>query len=301
MNLNHFIPVLAGFFHLFLGIYVFSLKPRQKLQTLFLFLNLCMALWLCIQGLRGLFPLEYRNFGLNITFLPMSVGTFILYLLCKKMENVRQKIPAWILILGIVGFSYFTWASFSQRMVVLENPDTFVFDFSLNYHLIIYFSTFWVLLSAWIILKRIRLKRGDDRVRLFFVLLGSIVGLPITLMFIYFLPFLGIYKAYLSSLGLSVCSVCWAVAILHYDAFEIKAGLIQGQKTSFINRVASKPFLKLLGKLDPMRFVQKSSKAKEEITRQILIQDFHLAENTGEISVDERAKILSRRFGKYFK
>ncbi|MBE8352086.1 hypothetical protein IQA78_16400, partial [Leptospira borgpetersenii serovar Hardjo-bovis] len=88
---------------------------------------------------------------------------------------------------------------------------------------------------------------------------------------------------------------------LHYDAFEIKAGLIQGQKTSFINRVASKPFLKLMGKLDPMRFVQKSSKAKEEITRQILIQDFHLAENTGEISVDERAKILSRRFGKYFK
>ncbi|EQA63503.1 hypothetical protein LEP1GSC062_2521 [Leptospira alexanderi serovar Manhao 3 str. L 60] len=50
-----------------------------------------------------------------------------------------------------------------------------------------------------------------------------------------------------------------------------------------------------------MRFVQKSSKAKEEITRQILIQDFHLAESTGEISVDERVKILSRRFGKYFK
>ncbi len=64
-------------------------------------------------------------------------------------------------------------------------------------------------------------------------------------------------------------------AILHYDAFEIKAGLIQGRKISFINRVASKPFLKLMRKLDPMRFVQKSSKAKEEITRQILIQDFH--------------------------
>ncbi|EMF82736.1 putative membrane protein [Leptospira weilii serovar Topaz str. LT2116] len=301
MNLNHFIPILTGLLHLSFGIYVFSLRPRQKLQTLFLLLNLCIALWLCIQGLRGLFPLEYRNLGLNITFLPMSVGTFISYLICKKMENVGQKIPVWILILGIVGFSYFTWACFSERMVVLENPDTFTFNFSLNYHLIIYFSIFWVLLSGWIIFKKMLLKRGNDRVRLFFVLLGSIVGLPITLMFIYFLPFLGIYKAYLSSLGLSVCSVCWAVAILHYDAFEIKASLIQGQKISFINRVASKPFLKLMRKLDPMRFVQKSSKAKEEITRQILIQDFHLAENTGEISVDERAKILSRRFGKYFK
>ncbi len=88
---------------------------------------------------------------------------------------------------------------------------------------------------------------------------------------------------------------------MHYDAFEIKAGLIPGRKISFINRVVSKPFLKLMRKLDPMRFVQKSSKAKEEITRQILIQDFHLAESTGEISVDERVKILSRRFGKYFK
>ncbi|KXZ32755.1 LIC10906 family membrane protein [Leptospira santarosai] len=301
MNLNHFIPILTGFLHLSFGIYVFSLKPRQKLQTLFLLLNVCMALWLCIQGLRGLFPIEYRNFGLNITFLPMSVGTFISYLLCKRMENVGQKIPVWILTLSIVGFSYFTWASFSQKMVVLENPDTFVFDFSLNYHLIVYFSTFWVLLSTWIILRKMLLKRGNDRVRLFFILLGSTSGLPITLIFIYFLPFLGIYKAYLSSLGLSICSVCWAVAILHYDAFKIKASLIQGQEIPFINRVASKPFLKLMGKLDPMRFVQKSSKEKEEITKQILIQDFHLAESTGEISIDKRARILSKRFGKYFK
>ncbi|EMY76002.1 putative membrane protein [Leptospira weilii serovar Ranarum str. ICFT] len=286
---------------MFFGIYVFSLKPRQKLQSLFLLLNLCMALWLCIQGLRGTLPLEYRNFGLNITFLPMSIATFILYLLCKKMENVGQKIPIWSRILGIVGFSYFAWASFSQRMVVLGDPNTFVFDFSLNYHLIIGFSIFWVLLSLLAILKRMRLKRGNDKVRLFFLLFGSLFALPVTLMFIYFLPFLGIYKAYLSSLGLSIGSLCWAVAILHYDAFEIKASLIQGQRISMINRLASKPFLKLMGKLDPMRFVQKSSKEKQEITKQILIQDFYLAENTGEISVDERAKILSKRFGKYFK
>ncbi|WP_036041737.1 LIC10906 family membrane protein [Leptospira alstonii] len=301
MNLNHLIPVLTGFLHLFFGIYVFSLKPRQKLQTLFLFLNICMALWLCIQGLRGQFPPEYRNFGLNITFLPMSMATFILYLLCKKMENGSQKIPIQSLVLGIIGFSYFTWASFSQKMVVLGDPNTFVFDLSLNYHLIIGFSSFWVLLSFVAILKKMRLKRGNDKVRLFLILLGSLFAMPVTLTFIYLLPFLGVYKAYLSSLGLSIGSLCWAVAILHYDAFEIKASLIQGQRISMINRLASRPFLKLMGKLDPMRFVQKSSKAKEEITKQILIQDFYLAENTGEISVDERAKILSRRFGKYFK
>ncbi|EMM98226.1 LIC10906 family membrane protein [Leptospira noguchii] len=301
MNLNHLIPVLAGFLHLFFGMYVFSLKPRQKLQTLFLFMNICMALWLCIQGLRGLFPLEYRNFGLNITFLPMSIATFIYYILCKKMENPDQKISIWIQVAGLIGFLYFTWASLNQKMVVLGDPNTFVFDFSLNYHLIIIFSVFWVALSAWTILKKMLVKRGNDRVRLFFVLLGFMFAYPMTLVFIYFLPFLGIYKAYLSSLGLSIGSICWAIAILHYDAFKIKAGLIQGQRVSFINRLASKPFLTLMGKLDPMRFIQKSSREKEELTKQILIQDFYLAENTGEISVDERAKILSKRFGKYFK
>ncbi|MCG6192206.1 hypothetical protein LFX25_02975 [Leptospira sp. FAT2] len=301
MNPNILIPIFTGLLHLLLGVYVFRLKPRQRTQSIFLVFNSFMFVWLLIQGLRILLPLEYRSYALNITFLPMAFSPFTLYILCAKIGQPDKKIPAWILILGFLGLSYFTYACLFHEMAELKNPQYFVFDFNLNYHALVVFCSFWMLLSIYAVLRKMIVQRGDFKVRLFLVLLGAILAMPITMVFVYFLPLMGIFKPYLSSIGLVVASVLWAVAILHYDAFEIKAGVYTGVDLPLINRVASSGFLKLMEKLDPMRFIQKSSKEKEEITKQILIQDYNLAVNTGELSVEKRAKILSKKFGKYFR
>ncbi|MGJ4754349.1 LIC10906 family membrane protein [Leptospira kmetyi] len=301
MNPNILIPIFTGLLHLFLGIYVFRLKPRQKTQSIFLVFNLLMFIWLFIQGFRILLPPEYRSYALNITFLPMAFSPFTLYVLCAKIGQPDKKIPAWAGILGASGLLYFTYACLFHKMAELKNPQYFVFEFNLNYHALVVFCSFWMLLAIYAVLRKMITYRGDFKVRLFLVLLGAILAMPITMVFVYFLPMLGVFKPYLSSVGLILASVLWAVAILHYDAFKIKAGVYAGVDVPYINRVASNGFLKLLEKLDPMRFVQRSSKEKTEITKQILIQDYNLAMNTGELSVEERAKILSKKFGKYFR
>ncbi|TGM98347.1 LIC10906 family membrane protein [Leptospira yasudae] len=303
MNLNILIPGIAGLIHLVFGIYVFRLnrQRRQTTQRFFLYLNLLLAAWLFTQAFRNLLPIEYRNLALNITFLPIAYATFVLYSLCKKIEHPQKRIPIWSSIFGFLGLSYITSICLSQRMGTLKDPYNFIFDFNLHYHLMVVYLVFWMIMAIYAIARKMIVQRGDFKVRLFLVMLGALLALPITMLFVYFLPLLGLYKPYLSSLGLILASIFWAVGILHYDAFEIKSSLIRGQDIPLINKAASKGFIKLLEKLDPIRFLQKRTKEKAEITKEILIQDYNLATGSGELSVEKRAEILSKKFGKYFK
>ncbi|XDD49598.1 histidine kinase N-terminal 7TM domain-containing protein [Leptospira sp. WS92.C1] len=301
MNLNMLFTMFAGILHFFFGVYVFRLKPRQKAQKIFFLLSLLLSLWLFIQAFRGLLPPEYRNLALNLNFLPMCFLPVVLYLLFSTIEDIKKKTPLWISAIGVIGLAYFTYACIFQKMASLEDPVSFGYEFNLNHHLLVLYSLFWLILTVPSLMKKMLIKRGDFKVRLFLILVGAFLAVPGTIVFSYILPFLGIYKAYLSSIGLAIGSILWAVAILHYDAFKIKAGVIEGADMSLINRAASGGFLKLMEKLDPMRFIQKSSKAKAELTKQILIQDYNLASNTGEFSVEKRAKMLSQKFGKYFR
>ncbi|RHX85416.1 LIC10906 family membrane protein [Leptospira stimsonii] len=301
MNPNLYIPAFAGLSHFFFGIYVFRLKPRQSAQTIFFVLNLLLSLWMLIQVGRGFLPIPLRNLALNLTFLPISFAPFTLYLLFKKIENKDKGIPVWTLIVNFFGSAFVLYTCLSLKMATLKDPEKFIFDLNLNYHFLVAYLCFWMLLAIGTVTRTMLVKRGDFKVRLFLVLLGAALVLPITTAFVYFLPLFGIYKPYLSSIGLIFASILWAIAILHYDAFEIKAEVLEGREVLLLNRAASFGFLKLLEKLDPMRFVQKSAHEKEEITKQILIQDYNLASRTGELSVEKRARILSKKFGKYFK
>ncbi|MBM9500565.1 hypothetical protein JWG44_09935 [Leptospira sp. 201903071] len=301
MNPNIFFPILTGLLHFSFGVYVFRLKPKQHIQGSFLILSLLLSMWLMILGFREFLPISYRNIALNITFLPISFAPFVLYYLCSKLENPRKKIPIWAIVTASFGQSYIVFTCISQNMATLKDPENFIFDFNANYHILVLYLVFWVVLSIYTVTRKMVIQRGEFKVRLFLVLIGALLALPLTTLFVYFLPLLGFYKPYLSSIGLIISSIFWAVAILHYDAFRIKSGVLKGEKVTFINRLASGGFLKLLQKLDPMRFIQKRSKEKAEITKEILIHDYNLAINRGELSVEKRAEILSKKFGKYFK
>ncbi|MBM9502914.1 hypothetical protein JWG44_21920 [Leptospira sp. 201903071] len=301
MNLNILFPTIAGIIHISFGIYVFNLKPKQKTQSIFLFLNFLLSTWMIIQAFRVFLPVEYRNIALNITFLPISYATFTLFALSSKIENPGKRLPTWSYLLGFFGLTYITFTCLTQRMATLKDPQNFIFDLNLNYHLLVLYLVFWMVLAICAVTRKMLITRGDFKVRLFLVLLGAMLALPLTTIFVYFLPLFGIYKPYLSSVGLIIASIFWAVAILHYDAFQIKSKVIKGEDLPMINKAASGGFLRVLEKLDPMRYIQKSSKQKAEITKEILIQDYNLATNTGELSLEKRAQILSKKFGRYFK
>lgn len=300
-NFNMTLSVLTGTVHLLFGIYVFRLKPRQKTQVLFLILSVLLSIWFFIQGFRVLLPLEYRNFALNINFIPISYAPFTLYILCAKLVDPAKRISTWAYITAALGLSYFTFACFFEKMATLNNPENFVYELNLHYHLYVLYLVFWVVLAIYTVVKKMFVRRGDSKVRLFLILLGAILVLPLTTLFVYFLPLFGIFHPSLSSFGLTISSIIWGVAILHFDAFEIKLEELKGRKIPFINKAASKSIMLLFRKLDPLRFIQKTSKQRTEITKQILIHDYNLITEKGELSVEKRAQTLSKKFGKYFK
>lgn len=295
------LSVSTGILHLILGVYVFRLKIHQKTKKYFLFLSLQLSLWLLIQGFRTLLPIEYRNIALNLNFMPMLSAPFILYLLCTKFEYPEKSIPFWAHCIALIGFCYFSFNCISEKMATLKDPENFIYDINANYHFFVLYLVFWMSLSIRALTRKMLIRRGDFKVRLFLVLIGAVLSLHSTVLFTYFLPLLGIFKPSLSSIGLLVSCIFWGIGILHFDAFEIKFNIIKGEYVPWINRIASVGFLKLLAKMDPMRFIQKNLKARTAITKEILIQDYNLATNTGELSLEKRARILSRKFQKYFK
>lgn len=295
------LSVSTGILHLIFGVYVFRLKSYQKAQKYFLFLSLHLSLWLLIQGFRTLLPIEYRNLALNLNFIPMSFAPFTLYVLCTKFEYSEKPIPFWAYCIAFIGLCYFSFNCISERMATLKDPENFIYDINANYHFFVLYLVFWMVLSIRAVTHKMLVCRGDFKVRLFFVLIGAVLSLHSTVIFTYFLPLLGIFKPSLSSIGLLVSCILWGIGILHFDAFEIKSDIIKGEYVPWINRVASVGFLRLLAKMDPIRFIQKNLKSKTAVTKQILIQDYNLASNAGELSLEKRARILSKKFGRYFK
>ncbi|MBW0433733.1 hypothetical protein HGB47_08900 [Leptospira yasudae] len=301
MGLSNLLSVSTGLLHLLFGVYAFRLKGNRIVQNYFLLLNLELSIWLLIQGLRVLVPLEYRNLALNLNFIPISFVPFTLYVLCKKMEASESKIPIWASIIAFVGLGYFAFNCITQRMAKMKDPENFIYEINVNYHLYVFYLIFWTVLTIFEVSRKMLTKRGDFKVRLFFILIGAILALHSTTFFVYILPLFGVFKPWLSSIGLLVSCLLWGVAVLHFDAFQIKTKIIEGADVPLINKAASWGFLRILARLDPMRYIQKSSKEKAAITKEILIQDYDLTSNSGEFSVDKRAELLSKKFGKYFK
>ncbi|WP_319936854.1 LIC10906 family membrane protein [Leptospira sanjuanensis] len=301
MGLSNLLSIVTGLLHFLFGVYTFRLKGNRIVQNYFLLLNFELSLWLLIQGFRVLVPLEYRNLALNLNFIPILFVPFTLYVLCKKLENSESRIPIWASLIAFVGLGYFVFNCVTQRMANMKDQEKFVYEINVNYHLYVLYLIFWTGLSIFEVSHKMLRKRGDFRVRLFFFLIGAILALHSTTFFVYILPLFGIFKPWLSSIGLLISCLFWGIAILHFDAFEIKAKIIGGADVPLIHKAASWSFLRILARLDPMRFIQKSSKEKAAITKEILIQDYDLTSKSGELSVDKRAELLSKKFGKYFK
>ncbi len=80
-------------------------------------------------------------------------------------------------------------------------------------------------------------RSGDERIRSFLMLTGLVIALSVSIIFVYILPLMGLFKAYYSALGLLPFAIFGAVAILHYDAFKIRELVMNGSSLPLLNRV----------------------------------------------------------------
>ncbi|EMO61331.1 hypothetical protein LEP1GSC133_0759 [Leptospira borgpetersenii serovar Pomona str. 200901868] len=136
-------------------------------------------------------------------------------------------------------------------------------------------------------------KRGDERIRSFLMLSGILIALLFAIIFCYILPlnniFLGVYSAF----GLLIFAILWSVAILHYDAFEIRELVIEGAPTPILSRIFSFCVLGLYRIMDGHGYHLKLIASKALVTMNIADKHFDLAIRYPTLERLERAKLVA--------
>ncbi|RHX83192.1 hypothetical protein DLM78_22985 [Leptospira stimsonii] len=108
---------------------------------------------------------------------------------------------------------------------------------------------------------------------------GIILTLTFAIIFIYILPLMGIFYAYWSSIGVLISILLWAMAILHFDAFETRSFIMRNpyvarRQIPILSRYTFKPILALHRLLDPLDYRIKLRNSRVEIVRYLL--HYHL-------------------------
>ncbi len=98
-----------------------------------------------------------------------------------------------------------------------------------------------------------------------------------------------------------ISSLFWAVAILHYDAFEIREHIIEGDShLPLLNRISSIPMLKLFQILDPEEYCNKIVLSKTNVILNVtsVFDELKSREEAKKLNTKERAELLARIFNR---
>ncbi|AXR61950.1 hypothetical protein DQM68_15990 [Leptospira mayottensis] len=121
----------------------------------------------------------------------------------------------------------------------------------------------------------------------------------VSLIFVYILPLHGYFFASNSAFGILISSLFWAVAILHYDAFEIREHIIEGEnRLPLLNRISSFLMLKLFQILDSEEYNNRIVLSKANVILNVtsVFDDLKSREEAKRLNAKERAEVLARIF-----
>ncbi|RHX90194.1 hypothetical protein DLM76_21010 [Leptospira yasudae] len=282
MDVIHYASFFCSFAVLFLGVYVFRVgeKGHPKIKPNFLALTIALALWLFGSGIRNLIPVDLIGAVPNwiltsVVPVPFLLKELTQCLLVKDYLKSKQ-----FQILEFLFLGYLIVAGVSSNLIEVDQQDVSVFRPLFAYHLLIAYSFFYVGVSIyWMFREAIRSK-GIVRVRSSLLILGTLLGFLITILFVYILPHFGIFKGYLSSLGILGWVFFWAIAILQYDAFETRAIILRSRflakrEIPLLSRISFRPVLVLHSILDPLDYRLQLRNSRVEVVNYIM--QYHMA------------------------
>ncbi|EKR64704.1 putative membrane protein [Leptospira weilii str. 2006001853] len=300
MDFSNYLCIGVSLYIFFLGMYIFRFPDRKKIQRYFLTLSGFFSIWISAFVIRQFISYEYRHYAFDWMLIPTIFFPILFDRIVSLISNPDHKSPKWQLVTISIFVMYFLWAAISCSFSILDDKDGFKYTSTIHYHILIGYQIGFVGYNILKLIRSIFLFSGEQRVRLTLMVIGVFVILIFALIFIYILPLLGIFYGFLSSIGALIFFTLWAVAILQYNAFEIKAAVLSGQKVSFFNRVVLIPFLILFRYLDPNEFRDKSIAFKIALTTDMLYTDMNLLFNT-DFELDRRAEVLARKYYRYIK
>ncbi|TGL81448.1 LIC10906 family membrane protein [Leptospira yasudae] len=282
MDVIYYASLFCSFAVLFLGIYVFRVgeKRHPKIKPNFLALTFALALWLFGSGIRNLIPIDLIGVAPNWILTAVIPVPFLLKELTQCLlakGNLKSK-QFQILEFSFLG--YLIIAGLSSNLIETDKQNISVFRPLFSYHLLIAYSIFYVGISIyWMLYEAIRSK-GIVRVRSSLLVLGTLSGFLITILFVYILPLFGIFKGYLSSLGILAWVLFWAIAIVQYDAFETRAIILRSRflakrEIPLLSRISFRPVLVLHSILDPLDYRLQLRNSRVEVVNYIM--QYHMA------------------------
>ncbi|EQA35740.1 hypothetical protein LEP1GSC047_0229 [Leptospira inadai serovar Lyme str. 10] len=252
---------------------------------------------------RDLLPIEIRPFAFDWMLLPSIFIPSTLNSIIRELKGKKGDLP----LLQRVGslahailLSYFVYCSCFCKFSILIDSKNFYYRSTFNYHLLLIYATAVLGFCIVTLGNLIRVSNGSTRVRMILLLSGITVSLLFALVFIYFLPLIQIFHTNLVSVGTIISLCLWAIAILQYDAFEIKDQLLMGQKIPFLVRVSLPAVLLLYHLADPNDYTEKILDIRSQIASSLIEFNYELVTRTS-LEGDEKSRVIAEQFGRYFK
>ena len=281
------------------GAYILRIGPRKPVQKYFFLLCLFLSLWCSAFALRGLVPVEYRNLALNLTAIPSIFAPYIFFRLVRSIAG-EEKINKVFLFLNLLIVLYFVLCGLSSSFGKLTDPETFQAEGFINYHLLNLYCGLFLTWSIFLMANNCYRTKGMVKVQSVLLLAGSLLALLICLSFVYFLPFQGINRSYLSSFGVAIFLFLWSIAIIQYDVFEIREDLLQGNTVSFLNRLTWKPVLMLYRIIDSEDYNSRLFLSQRNALAEIVGYDYYLLSKISS-SEEEILEALWVKFRNYLR
>ncbi|TGK39187.1 hypothetical protein EHQ13_06200 [Leptospira gomenensis] len=297
MLYSPFVSIFCSISTLFLGVYVFQKADfeQRRVRLYFLILTLCLSIWVLGSGLRNLFPSELLRVApnwilLSTILVPISLHELVCFLTKDKYKpSITRRIIEFIVL------SFLFHSGISSNLIAVSESSISVYTPLPAYHILISYSILYVGRTIYLLIMRTMNTNGMLKIQSFVLMLGVAIALFIAILFVYILPLIGIYKGYLAAFGVFSWVLCWSVAILHYDAFDIRERILDGKELLFLNRISSLIVLGLFRILDPSEYYMKLLISKANVVLNVTSKNHELAMKT-DLEKFERAEIVAGIF-----
>ncbi|TGL81449.1 LIC10906 family membrane protein [Leptospira yasudae] len=290
----------------FLGFYVFQWthKKHENIKFYYLMLSGASGLWILISSSRYLIPIDFHYIAPNWTLFPVIFVPFLANRLTQLIIN-NSAFPLYRRIVDFCILTYLVFSCLSLNMIEMENYGTSTYKPLLAYHILIIYALLYSADSIMLMSKTIIRSSGAVRVRSTLFAMGTVSGLVVSILFVYVFPFFGIFKGYLSALGLIPAAVFWSIAILQYDVFQTRSMILRSRITAkrklpLLIRMTLKPVLGLHFLLDPLDYRLQLRNSRAEVVSAILQYHMTLQENSG-INHRTQMRRVTSFFERYFK
>ncbi|XDD49275.1 histidine kinase N-terminal 7TM domain-containing protein [Leptospira sp. WS92.C1] len=277
-----------------LGLYVRIFAPKEPVRNSFFYLSISLSCWMFFLGQRPNLALEYRYLIINWTLLPIVFSPYLLHEAVCFLLKIRQNrlLKKFEYAINFMLLLYFLFVILSGNVVHIRNPENFSYSPTWNYHLIIGYCCFYILISCMKAFLSIFKSRGDDRVKAFLLFSGMVISFFVSIFFVYILPLFGYFLAPNAAFGIVISLIFGAIAILHYDAFSIRENILDGNSIPILTRFSSSFFLVLFRILDPSEYSMRLLISKANVVLGVVSKNHELAMRT-DLETLERAEMVA--------